>query len=174
MFALHHLHSDLQFSYQGSSLSGVLHRALSRLFGPSQACTWFALLSFLGLLPHLLELFLELLSKGFFFRRRFLLSNCLEILTLSLKLFQRTNLWIRRIIVFWNRLGRSWNNRHRSTRSIRPSSRRWSRRRARRRWQRYCFWFSRAAGCSYIESRRDHCHLSQRILATEIENVGSG
>lgn len=105
------------------------------------------------------------------------MSNCLEILTLSLKLFKRTNLRFRGIITFQSRLRiwrlwRSWNNR--STRSTRSSSRRWSRRRARRRWHRNCFWFSNGARCSDIHSRRDHCHLCQRILATEIEDVGCG
>ena len=107
------------------------------------------------------------------------MRNWLEIPTLSLKLFQRTNLRFRGIITFQNRLRiwrlwRSWNNRHRSTRSIRSSSRRWSRRRARRRWHRNCFWPSSGASYRDIDSRRDHCHLCQRILATEIEDVGCG
>ena len=123
---------------------------------------------------------MKLLGKRFFFRRRrFLISYRYwsEVLTLLLKLFQGTDFWILRLILLQirlriRRLWRSWN-RYRSNRSIR-SSRRWSRRRASRRWQRNCFWFGDVARCGNVNSRRDYCHLSQRILTTEIEDVSCG
>ena len=131
-------------------------------------------------MPHFYKLFLELLSERFFFRRkRFLQRSRLKVLTLRLKLFQHTDLRVRgRIILFRHRLRvqRLWrpgNNRCRSTRS----SSRWSRGRARRRWHRNCFWHATEATntsrCSVIDCRR-HSHLRQRILATEVENVGCG